>query len=130
MATRIRLKRLGGKHDPHFRIVVADARTQRDGRTIEELGHYDPSADPPKIAVNAERALHWLHVGAQPSDTVRSLLKKTGVMAQFHGAEEAAQAEATEVASDQPEPEAASEQAEEPEDRGDSEQPDEEATPQ
>jgi small subunit ribosomal protein S16 len=128
LATRIRLKRTGGKHDPHFRIVVADARTQRDGKTIEELGHYDPCADPPEIKVDAERALHWLHVGAQPSDTVRSLLKKTGVMGKFHGIDEAAQAGATEAASD--EPEAVSEQAEEPEDRGDSEQPDEEATPQ
>jgi len=94
LATKIRLKRIGSKHNPHFRIVVADSRTQRDGRTVEELGHYSPSSDPPDITVNAERALHWLHVGAQPTDTVRSLLKQTGVMAQFHGTPQPEEAEA------------------------------------
>jgi len=83
LPTRIRLKRLGGKHDPHFRIVIADSRKQRDGRAIEEIGYYCPTTDPPTINVKAERALYWLGVGAQPSDTVRSLLKKTGVMAQL-----------------------------------------------
>ena len=80
MATRIRLKRFGGKHDPHYRIVVADARKQRDGRAIEELGYYSPAGNPPALEVNAERALHWLELGAQPSDTVRSLLRRAGVV--------------------------------------------------
>ena len=71
MPTRIRLKRIGGKHDPHFRIVVADSRRQRDGRAIEEIGYYSPIGDPPTINVKADRALYWLGVGAQPSDTVR-----------------------------------------------------------
>ena len=80
MATRIRLKRFGGRHDPHYRIVVADSRKQRDGRAIEELGYYSPVGNPPVLEVNAERALHWLSVGAQPSDMVRSLLRRAGVI--------------------------------------------------
>lgn len=82
MATRIRLKRLGGKHDPHFRIVVVDGRERRDGKAIEELGHYNPARNPVLLEVNRERALYWLGVGAQPSETVRSLLRQQGVLAQ------------------------------------------------
>lgn len=81
MATKIRLKRFGGKRDPHYRIVVADSRKQRDGRAVEELGYYSPIGDPSVLEVNAERALHWLQVGAQPTDTVRSLLVRAGVIA-------------------------------------------------
>jgi len=80
LATRIRLKRFGAKNDPHYRIVVADSRRQRDGRAIEELGYYSPAGNPPALEVNAERARYWLGVGAQPSDTVRSLLRKAGVV--------------------------------------------------
>ncbi|MGD9495620.1 MAG: 30S ribosomal protein S16 [Armatimonadota bacterium] len=79
MATRIRLKRLGGRHDPHYRIVVADARKQRDGRAIEELGYYSPAGSSAALEINAERARHWLERGAQPSETVRSLLRRAGV---------------------------------------------------
>lgn len=88
MATRIRLKRTGAKHDPHFRVVIVDQHKPRDGRTIEEIGHYDPGTDPPTVVMDRERALHWLSVGAVPSDTVRHLLKRAGVV----GAEEAASA--------------------------------------
>jgi len=82
LATKIRLKRLGGKHDPHFRIVVVDGRNRRDGKAIEELGHYNPTRNPVLLEVNRERALYWLGVGAQPSETVRSLLRQQGVLAQ------------------------------------------------
>ncbi len=85
MATRIRLKRFGGRHDPHYRIVVADSRKQRDGRAIEELGYYSPVGNPPVLEVNGERALHWLSLGAQPSDTVRSLLRRAGVITESVG---------------------------------------------
>ncbi|MCD6361437.1 MAG: 30S ribosomal protein S16 [Armatimonadetes bacterium] len=86
MATKIRLKRLGGKHDPHFRIVVMDSRARRDGSAIEELGYYNPTNDPILLQVNRERALHWLAQGAQPTDTVRSLLRREGLLAEAAGA--------------------------------------------
>ncbi len=79
MATRIRLKRIGAKKNPYYRVVVADSRSPRDGRFIEEIGYYQPVANPVVIKINEERALDWLAKGAQPSDTVRSLLKKAGV---------------------------------------------------
>ncbi len=79
MATRIRLKRIGAKKKPYYRVVVADSRSPRDGRFIEEIGFYQPVANPVVIKINEERALDWLSKGAQPSDTVRSLLKKAGV---------------------------------------------------
>jgi len=81
LATKIRLKRLGAKHDPHFRIVVADERSRRDGSSIEEIGYYNPQKDPMELTVKRDRAEHWLALGAQPSDTVRSLLKREGVIA-------------------------------------------------
>ena len=83
MATRIRLKRTGSRHQPHFRVVVMDQRASRDGRAIEEIGYYNPRTEPPTIEIKEQRALHWLRNGAQPSDTVRSLLEKTGVMSSF-----------------------------------------------
>jgi len=83
LATRIRLKRTGSRHQPHFRVVVVDQRKSRDGRSIEEIGYYNPRTDPATIDINEDRALHWLGVGAQPSETVRSLLEKTGVMKSF-----------------------------------------------
>ncbi len=89
MATRIRLKRTGSRHQPHFRVVVVDQRKSRDGRSIEEIGYYNPRTDPATIDINEERALYWLGVGAQPSETVRSLLEKTGVMKSFHEAQAA-----------------------------------------
>ncbi|MEN6547990.1 MAG: 30S ribosomal protein S16 [Armatimonadia bacterium] len=97
MSTRIRLKRTGSKKQPYYRLVVADSRTPRDGRTIEELGVYGPVLDPPLMQINTERALHWLMEGAQPSDTARSLLSKSGVMTSFAAAQKARkQAVATE----------------------------------
>lgn len=79
MATRIRLRRVGRRHHPCYRIVVADKLAPRDGRFIETLGHYDPCTEPATLVVNAEKAREWIAKGATPSDTVRSLLKKAGV---------------------------------------------------
>lgn len=79
MATRIRLKRIGAKKKPCYRVVVADSRYPRDGRFIEEIGYYQPTAKPEVVKIDEEKALSWLSRGAQPSDTVRALLKKTGV---------------------------------------------------
>ncbi len=79
MATKIRLRRMGAKKKPFYRIVVADSRAPRDGRTIEEIGYYNPNVNPAEIKVDVEAAQKWLATGAQPSDTVRSLLKKAGV---------------------------------------------------
>ena len=76
MAVKIRLARHGAKKRPYYRIVVADSRSPRDGRFIEELGTYDPMADGEKIKVDMERAKYWISNGAQPTDTVRGLLKK------------------------------------------------------
>jgi small subunit ribosomal protein S16 len=80
MPTRIRLRRVGRKGQGSFRIVVADQKSPRDGRFVATLGHYNPRANPAVIKVNAEQALAWIAKGAQPSDTVRSLLKKAGVL--------------------------------------------------
>lgn len=78
MAVKLRLKRIGAKKDPFYRIVVADSRSPRDGRFIEEIGNYDPMTK--KLVVDGEKALTWIKNGAQPTDTVRSLLKKNGVL--------------------------------------------------
>ncbi|MFD0270922.1 30S ribosomal protein S16 [Streptomyces sp. NPDC127106] len=78
MAVKIKLKRLGKIRSPHYRIVVADARTRRDGRAIEEIGIYQPTYNPSRIEVNGERAQYWLSVGAQPTDAVLAILKLTG----------------------------------------------------
>lgn len=80
MATKIRLRRVGRKGQAFFRIVVADSRSPRDGRFVATIGHYNPKANPAAIDVNAEQALAWLAKGAMPTDTVRSLLKKAGVL--------------------------------------------------
>ena len=85
MAVKIKLKRLGKIREPYYRIVVADARTKRDGRAIEEIGKYHPKAEPSLIEVNSERVQHWLSVGAQPTDPVRVLLKVTGDWQKFTG---------------------------------------------
>ncbi|MBO5973721.1 MAG: 30S ribosomal protein S16 [Clostridia bacterium] len=77
---KIRLRRMGAKKAPFYRIVVADSRFPRDGRFIEELGTYNPLKEPAEIKVDAERAQAWIKDGAQPTDTVRSLLKKAGVL--------------------------------------------------
>ena len=85
MAVKIKLKRMGAIRDPYYRIVVADSRTKRDGRAIEEIGKYHPKAEPSLIEVNSERVQHWLSVGAQPTDPVRVLLKITGDWQKFTG---------------------------------------------
>ena len=78
---KIRLRRMGAKKEPYYRIVVADSRFPRDGRCIEEIGTYDPLTEPATIAVDAEKAQQWIKNGAQPTDTVRALLKKSGAIA-------------------------------------------------
>src|SRR5689334_12285360 len=83
VAVKIKLKRLGKIREPYYRIVVADARTKRDGRAIEEIGLYHPKADPSVIEVNSARAQHWLSVGAQPTDAVRHLFTITGDWQKF-----------------------------------------------
>jgi len=83
MATRIRLRRLGAKKNPFYRLVVADSRSPRDGRFIEEIGYYDPTQNPAVIKVDEERAMYWLKTGAQPSETAKSLLNKAGVIAKL-----------------------------------------------
>ena len=80
MAVKIRLKRRGAKKAPFYRIVVSDSRSPRDGRFIEEIGTYNPLKDPGEIVVDKERAAYWIGCGAQPSDTVRALLKKSEVI--------------------------------------------------
>ena len=80
LMVKIRLRRMGAKKAPYYRIVVADARSPRDGRCIEEIGTYNPLTEPAVITVDAEKAQTWIKNGAQPTDTVRSLLKKAGVL--------------------------------------------------
>ena len=77
---KIRLRRMGAKKSPYYRIVVADSRSPRDGRCIEEIGTYNPLVNPAAITVDAEKAKTWIKNGAQPTDTVRGLLKKAGVL--------------------------------------------------
>ena len=80
MAVKIRLRRMGAKRQPSYRVVVADSRYPRDGRFIEEIGFYDPTKDPSVIRIDNEKAQAWLQKGAQPTDTVRALLKKSGAI--------------------------------------------------
>lgn len=80
MAVKIRLKRMGAKKSPFYRVVVADSRYPRDGRFIEEIGTYNPITDPSAINIDAEKAQKWLKNGAQPTDTVKILLKKVGAI--------------------------------------------------
>ncbi|MBR3621670.1 MAG: 30S ribosomal protein S16 [Clostridia bacterium] len=80
MAVKIRLRRMGAKKNPFYRIVVADSRYPRDGRFIEEIGTYNPLTSPSEIKVDAEKAKQWLTNGAQPTDTVKALLKKEGIL--------------------------------------------------
>ena len=85
MAVKIRLKRMGKIHSPHYRIVVADSRTKRDGRSIEEIGKYHPTENPSLMEINSERAQYWLSVGAQPSPQVLVILKLSGDWGKFKG---------------------------------------------
>ena len=80
MAVKIRLRRMGAKKAPFYRIVVADSRYPRDGRFIEEIGYYDPTKEPSVVKVDAEKAKKWIANGAQPTDTVKALLKKSNIV--------------------------------------------------
>ena len=83
MAVKLRLKRMGSKQKPFYRIVAADARSPRDGRFIETVGTYNPLKNPTEIKVDEEKALNWLNNGAQPTDTVRSILTESGIMKKY-----------------------------------------------
>ncbi len=83
MAVKIRLKRMGAKKRPFYRLVVADSRAARDGAFIDTLGFYNPIAEPVELKIDEEKALDWLQKGAQPSDTAKTLLKKSGVLEKF-----------------------------------------------
>ena len=83
MAVKIRLNRLGAQKNPFYRIVVADSRAPRDGRFIEILGNYDPSQTPAVVNVDEDKVLDWMNKGAQPTDTVKNLLSKKGIIAKF-----------------------------------------------
>ncbi len=84
MAVKLRLKRMGAKKAPFYRIVVADSRSPRDGRFIEAIGTYNPLVTPAEIKIDEEASLKWLRNGAIPTDTVKNLLSKTGIMKKFH----------------------------------------------
>lgn len=84
MAVKIRLKRMGAKKAPFYRIVVADSRYPRDGRFIEKIGYYNPTVNPVEVKIDTEVALKWLRDGAQPSDTVKGLFSTAGIMKQYH----------------------------------------------
>ena len=93
MAAHIRLRRTGKKKQPHYRVVVADTRSPRDGRFLEVLGHYNPRLAQPEVKINEERTLFWLKRGAQPTATVKSLLTKLGIWEQFVGSKPTPSAE-------------------------------------
>ena len=84
MAVKLRLKRMGAKKRPFYRIVAADSRSPRDGKVIEEIGYYNPVSEPAEIKIDASLAQKWLNNGAIPTDTVRSLFKQQGIMRKFH----------------------------------------------
>ena len=86
MSVKIRLKRMGSKKRPFYRIVVADSRSPRDGRFIETVGTYNPLTDPEIVTLKEEKVINWLNNGSQPSDTVRNILSSNGVMKKFHEA--------------------------------------------
>lgn len=88
LPVRIRLQRHGRKRLPFYRVVVTDSRSSRDGRFIEKVGYYNPITEPADISINEERTLYWLGVGAKPSDTAKSLLRKTGVWQKFKAPEQ------------------------------------------
>lgn len=80
MAVKMRLTRIGKKKNPFYRVVIADARAPRDGRFVEEIGYYNPLTEPAEIKIDAEKAKQWIKNGAQPTDTVKALLKKSGIV--------------------------------------------------
>lgn len=86
MSVKIRMRRMGSKRKPFYRIVVADSRMPRDGRFIEEVGYYNPLTNPDEVKLEEDKIFEWLEKGAQPSDTIRSLLSKAGLMTRYHDA--------------------------------------------
>lgn len=84
MAVKLRLKRMGAKKRPFYRVVAADSRSPRDGKVIEEIGYYNPVMEPADIKIDEEKAMKWLRNGAEPTDTVRDILKKQGIVKKFH----------------------------------------------
>lgn len=86
MSVKIRMRRMGSKRKPFYRIVVADSRMPRDGRFIEEVGYYNPLTNPDEVKLEEDKIFEWLEKGAKPSDTVRSLLSKAGLMTRYHDA--------------------------------------------
>ncbi|HLR60744.1 MAG TPA: 30S ribosomal protein S16 [Pseudogracilibacillus sp.] len=86
MSVKIRLKRVGAKKTPFYRIVVADSRAPRDGRSIEQIGTFNPLANPSVVKIDEDKALDWMSKGAQPSDTVRTMFSEQGIMQKFHDA--------------------------------------------
>lgn len=86
MSVKIRMRRMGSKRKPFYRIVVADSRMPRDGCFIEEVGYYNPLTNPDEVKLEEDKIFEWLEKGAQPSDTVRSLLSKAGLMTRYHDA--------------------------------------------
>ncbi|MBP1930760.1 30S ribosomal protein S16 [Ammoniphilus resinae] len=86
MAVKIRLKRMGAKKSPFYRVVVADSRSPRDGRFIEEIGYYNPVSNPAEVKIDEEKAAKWMLTGAQPTDTVRNLFSKAGILQKVHEA--------------------------------------------
>ncbi len=100
MSVKIRLRRMGAKKRPFYRVVVADSRAARDGRFIETLGYYNPCVEPADLKINDERARHWLQCGAQPSDTAAALLKKQGLVVKSAGRPRAGSAPTEETPTD------------------------------
>ncbi|MFA6808639.1 MAG: 30S ribosomal protein S16 [Eubacteriales bacterium] len=84
MSTKIRLRRMGAKKNPFYRLIVCDSSSRRDCKAIEEIGYYDPTTKPHEVKIDEIRVLEWLNKGALPSDTAKSLLKKAGIMEKFH----------------------------------------------
>ena len=84
MAVKLRLKRMGSKGRAFYRVVAADSRSKRDGKVIEEIGYYNPVTEPAEVKIDKELALKWLGNGAEPTDTVRDLFRKNGIMTEFH----------------------------------------------
>ncbi len=88
MAVKLRLKRMGAKKAPYYRLVVADSRSPRDGRFIDTVGTYNPLTTPAEVKIDEEKAMKWLNNGAIPTDTVKNLLSKAGIMEKFHNAKQ------------------------------------------
>lgn len=125
MAVRIRLRRIGKRKQPQYRVVVAEAKGPRDGRFIESIGHYNPRVDPPAMTINEERALWWLEQGARPSETAKAMMVKTGLWEKFTGEPAPAVAEkpAAPAVAAEPEPPAVAEEPAPPASAGEPEPP-------